>query len=111
MTRSPSRSLNSFCTGSPYPVDAGTSMMRDVYAAPKFEKNTTRGARAARQHGQHRVALAQPRRREIAHFLLPLHPSVARHDHDVVLFDDEVVLRERTSSSDSINVRRLSFLA
>ena len=30
ITRSPSRSLKSFWTGSPYPVDAGTSMMRAV---------------------------------------------------------------------------------
>ena len=29
-TRSPSLNLNSFCTGSPYPVEAGTSTMRQV---------------------------------------------------------------------------------
>src|SRR5439155_23273500 len=47
--------------------------------------------RAAGQHVQDRIALAQPRRRQILHFLLSLHPAVARHDHDVVFLDDEVV--------------------
>src|SRR5688500_20343176 len=35
---SPSLSLNSFWTGSPYPVEAGTSTMRAVYATPRFVK-------------------------------------------------------------------------
>ena len=49
-----------------------------------------RRPRAAGQHRQHRVPLAQPRRRDVLHFLLALHPAVARHDHDVVFLDDEV---------------------
>ncbi len=40
---------------------------------------------------QHRIAFPQPRRREILHFLLALHPAVPRDDHDVVFFDDEVI--------------------
>ena len=50
-------------------------------------------ARAAREHREHRIAFAQPRGRQILHFLLPLHPAVVRHDDDVVFFDDEVVGR------------------
>ena len=44
-----------------------------------------------RQHG---VALARARGRDVLDLLLPLHPPVARDDHDVVFFDDEVVGRE-----------------
>ena len=66
-------------------------MMRQVYATPKLREEHARRARAAGERRQHRVALAQPRRRQILHFLLPLHPAVARHDHDVVFLDDEVV--------------------
>ena len=50
-----------------------------------------RRARAAGQHGQHRVALAHARRGHVLDLLLPLDPAVARHDDDVVLFDDEVL--------------------
>ena len=54
-------------------------------------KNTDRRARAAGDRRQHAVAFTQPRRRQVLHFLLPLHPPVARHDDDVVFFDDEGV--------------------
>src|SRR5262249_40983240 len=50
-----------------------------------------RGARAARKGRQHRIALAQPCRRQILHFFLTLHPAVARHDDDIVLLDYEIV--------------------
>ena len=70
-------------------------MMRDGVGRAEVGEEHDAGARAARQHGQHRVAFAQPRGREVAHFLLPLHPAVARHDDDVVLLDDEVVGGER----------------
>src|SRR5687768_13749055 len=57
----------------------------------EVRKECDGGARAPRKHGQHAVALPQPRRRQIPHLLLPLHPSIARDNHDVVFFDDEVV--------------------
>ena len=48
-------------------------------------------ARAAGEGREHGVAFPQPRRRQVLHVLLPLHPAVARDDHDVVFLDDEVV--------------------
>jgi hypothetical protein len=53
--------LKSRWIGSPYPVDAGISAMRDVYATPTLLKNHRR-PRAARQHGHHLVPLAHARR-------------------------------------------------
>ena len=50
-----------------------------------------RRARAAGQHRHHHVPLAHARRRDVLHFLLPLHPAVARDDDDVVFLDDEVL--------------------
>ena len=49
-----------------------------------------RRARAAGHDRQHLIALAQARGRDVLDVLLSLHPAVARHDHDVVFFDDEV---------------------
>src|SRR5207237_4016488 len=49
------------------------------------------GARAPLHDGEHRVAFTQARRRQVAHFLLPLHPSIARDDDDIVFLDDEIV--------------------
>ena len=61
---------------------------------PKFEKNTT----VARVLPGSTASTGSPSRRrvvrQILHFLLPLHPAVARHDHDGVFLDDEVVLGE-----------------
>ncbi len=63
---------------------------RRVRRAEVAEEHDAR-PRAAGQHGQHRVAFAHARGRDVLHFLLPLHPAVARDDDDVVFLDDEVV--------------------
>ena len=66
-------------------------MMRHVYATPKLVKNTT----VARVLPANTASTASPSRSrvvgEVLHFLLPLHPAVARDDDDVVFLDDEVV--------------------
>src|SRR3954454_6157289 len=65
---------------------------RRVRDAEVREEHAAR-ARAPGERREHGIALTQPRRRQILHFLLPLHPAVARDDDDVVFFDDEIIGR------------------
>src|SRR5215467_2856621 len=64
-----------------------TARIRDAEVGEEH----ARRPRAASERGQHGITLAQPCRRQVLHVLLALHPAVARHDHDVVFLDDEVV--------------------
>jgi hypothetical protein len=65
---------------------------RRIRAAEVREEHDA-GARAAGEHRQHRVALAQPGCRQVLDLFLALHPAIVRDDDDVVLFDDEIVGR------------------
>src|SRR5262249_26895748 len=60
---------------------------------PEVGEEHARRSGTAGKRREHRIGLAQPRRREVFHFLLPLHPAVGRDYDDIVLFDDEVVRR------------------
>ena len=61
-----------------------------LYLAKVGEEHHRRPG-AAGHRREDAVAFAQARGREVLHFLLPLHPPVARDDDDIVLFDDEVL--------------------
>src|SRR4029078_2812102 len=59
----------------------------------KVAEEGNRRARAPGKHGHDRISFAHARRRHVFYFLLPLHPSVAGDDHDVVFLDDEIFRR------------------
>ena len=110
-TRSPSLNLNRLCTGSPYPVDAGTSMNRAVYAVPKFVKNTT----VARVLPASTASTESPSRRRVVDrsftsFCRFTHPSF-----DTMTMLSSSMMKSSavysTLSSASISVRRLSSFA